>query len=344
MVMLRLGSRGSLLALWQARHIRDRLMQDDAGLTVEIVILHTTGDRITDVPLAMIGDRGLFTKEIDRAVVDAEVDFAVHSLKDVPTRLADGLALGAITVREDPRDVVVPAPDILRLATGDEGRARAVDAAPLDALPRGARVGTSSLRRRSQLLHLRPDLDVQDLRGNLDTRLARVTEGRFDAILLAAAGLRRLGRPEAAWPLDPPAWLPAVGQGALAIAARAGDERTLGILARLDHRDTHLAVAAERAFLGALEGGCQIPIGGLATVIGERLRLHGFVGSLDGRRLLRHDEAGDVAASAPGAEAAAAAAAIGRRLAERMRASGAGEILAEIRGVDPRELPRSSPP
>lgn len=317
---LRLGSRGSRLALWQAEHVKRRLEAAHPGLQVEIRILHTTGDRITDVPLARIGDKGLFTKEIDRAVVSGEVDAAVHSLKDVPTRLADGLALGAVLEREDPRDVFIPA----------AGGARS-----LDELPDGATVGTSSLRRRAQLLHHRPDLNVQDLRGNLDTRMKRLSEGGYDAILLARAGVIRLGFEDAvSQVLDPPAWLPAVGQGALGIAIREGDDATRELLAPLRHPETAAATAAERAFLRTLEGGCQIPIGALATVSDGRIVLHGLVAGVDGQPLIR--DSIDGPAEDPEA--------IGVALAHRLLDQGAGKILDAIRGLQTSQLPRASAP
>lgn len=317
---LRLGSRGSRLALWQAEHVKGRLEAAHPGLRVEIRVLRTTGDRITDVPLARIGDKGLFTKEIDRAVVSGEVDAAVHSLKDVPTRLADGLALGAVLEREDPRDVYIPA---------------AGAAESLEALPPGATVGTSSLRRRAQLLHRRPDLIVRDLRGNLDTRLARLREGSYDAIILASAGIRRLGFEDAVRQvLEPPAWLPAVGQGALGIAVRENDEATRNLVAPLQHPETAAATAAERAFLRTLEGGCQIPIGALASIDGERIVLHGFVAGIDGRPFIR----GVVDGPVKDPEA------VGVALARRLLDQGAGEILDAIRGLETSKLPRASAP
>ncbi len=305
--ILTLASRGSALALWQARHVKALLEDLHDGLEVRIEIIQTKGDRITDVPLAMIGDRGLFTKEVDRAVQSGEADAAVHSLKDLPTVLDDGLALGAVLVREDPRDALVVAPGVPR---------------SLERLPRRAVVGTSSLRRRAQLMALRPDLEVRDLRGNLDTRLRRVADGDFDAVLLAYAGIRRLGRADAvAEVLDAPAWLPAAGQGALAIAVREGDDATRTLLAPLDHPDTRTAVAAERALLRGLEGGCQIPIGALTVEDPDGRRLHAFVAGLDGSPFLADSEpVGDDAVAS------------GERLAERMRADGAEAILEEVRG------------
>jgi len=319
-MILRLGSRGSRLALWQAEHVKGRLEELHPGLRVEIRILHTVGDRITDVPLARIGDKGLFTKEIDRAVLSGEVDAAVHSLKDVPTRLPDGITLGAILEREDPRDVFLPAP----------GRP-----ATLDALPSGARVGTSSLRRRAQLLHRRPDLVVEDLRGNLDTRFARLRDGRLDAAILARAGVHRLGLLDHVGEvLAAPDWLPAVGQGALGVAIREDDVAVRDLVAPLTDPDALAATTAERSFLRDLEGGCQIPIGALATREGEMLRLHGLVASLDGTELLRGEVSGRVDDPAG----------LGSRLAAELIERGAGEILGAIRGATTDSVPNASAP
>lgn len=317
---VRLGSRGSQLALWQAKYVRARLEELHPGITIHIQILHTTGDRITDVPLAKIGDKGLFTKELDNAIIDGHVDLAVHSLKDIPTHLANGLTLAAVPEREDPRDAFLAA----------AGRPHS-----LAELPRGACVGTSSLRRRAQLLHYRPDLDVRDLRGNLDTRLARLAEGPYDAIILALAGIRRLEHEGRVGELlGPPDWLSAVGQGALGITTRVGDNTTAALVATLDDPATHAATAAERAFLRALEGGCQIPIGALATLDGDELVLDGFVASLDGRDYLRDQARGP--ASDPEA--------VGSSLAATLVARGADRILAHVRGGDPDQLPRASAP
>ncbi len=304
---IRLGTRGSPLALWQARHVRARLEEAHPGVTVHIQTLHTTGDRIADVPLSRIGDKGLFTKELDNAILDGHVDLAVHSLKDVPTRLLDGLVIAAISEREDPRDAYLP-------ATGRPGT--------LAELPPGARVGTSSLRRRAQILHYRPDLLVEDLRGNLDTRLARLLDGRYEAIILALAGVRRLGHEDRVTePLGPPDWLSAVGQGALAITTRKGDAITGDLVAILEDPDARDATTAERAFLAALEGGCQIPIGALATLEGDDVLLDGFVASLDGRSYIRGQARG----------ARQKAAAVGRSLAEKLLKRGAGDVLRKVR-------------
>lgn len=308
--LLRIASRGSPLALWQANAVRDALVAADASLEVEVTVVRTTGDRVTDVPLARIGDRGLFTKEVDTAVIEGEAEIAVHSLKDVPTSITEGMTLVAVTEREDPRDVLVGPPGTAVSVAG---------------LASGARVGTSSLRRRAQLLGLRPDLHVADLRGNLNTRLGKLDGGSYDAILLAAAGVIRLGmRDRISEFLEPDRWLPAVGQGALAVVARADDARTAERLSTLHHVVTGCAVAAERALLRELEGGCQIPIGALATVDAEKLRLAAFVSSLDGTRLIRHEMEGELT-EAEG---------IGQQVAEALRQQGADAILKEIRSEE----------
>lgn len=307
---LRIASRGSALALWQAGAVREALLRSDPSLPVEIRVVHTKGDRITDVALSRIGDRGLFTKEVDAEVIEGRADLAVHSLKDVPTRIPDGLTIAAISEREDPRDVLLCPP----------GRP-----STMDTLSPGARVGTSSLRRRAQLLAWRGDLEAVDLRGNLNTRLDRLDRGDYDAILLAAAGVIRLGwRDRISEWLDPDRWLPAVGQGALAIVAREGDERVAERLRSLHHEATGLAVVAERALLRDLEGGCQIPIGALATVADEAIHLSALVASLNGERVLRHTARGALS----GAEE------LGRSVADALRAAGADEVLDEIRGAE----------
>jgi hydroxymethylbilane synthase len=293
--MLVIASRGSQLALWQARWVAAQLFS--AGHHCSIEIIKTTGDKVTDVPLAKVGTKGLFTKEIEEALLDGRADLAVHSLKDLPTELPEGLVLAAVPEREDPRDAVV-------------GR-------KLAELPRGARVGTSSLRRTAQLRQLRPDLQVESVRGNLDTRLRKLDEGQYDAILLAAAGLKRLGWGDRiAEILAPEQMCPAVGQGALAIETRAGFEK----VAMLDHADTHTAVAAERAVLASLGGGCQVPIGAYATVSNGRVRLLGIVAAPDGTRLIRAEGEGE----------AANAADVGARLAADLLQRGAREILEAV--------------
>src|ERR1039458_2461977 len=284
--MLVIASRGSQLALWQARWVAAQLSA--AGRECRIEIIKTTGDKITDVPLAKVGTKGLFTKEIEEALLDGRADLAVHSLKDLPTELPEGLA---------PRDTVV-------------GR-------KLADLGLGAKVGTSSLRRAAQLRQLRPDLQVESIRGNLDTRLRKLDEGRYDAILLAAAGLKRLGWGDRiAEILAPEQMCPAVGQGALAIETQAGFDG----VANLDHADTHTAVMAERAVLGALGGGCQVPIGAYATVSEGRVHILAIVAAPDGTQVIRAEAEG----------AAAQAAQIGASLAADLLARGAREILEAV--------------
>lgn len=289
-------------------------------LQVSIEKLRTTGDRITDVPLARIGDHGLFTKEIDRAVLTGKADAAVHSLKDMPTQLPNGLVVAAVLSREDPRDAFVPGP--------------AHSPALID-LPAGARVGTSSLRRRALLLNMRPDLEVVDLRGNLGTRLRAVERGAVDATIVAVAGVLRLGREDVVGSrLDPQEWLPAAGQGALAVVARAGDSLVIDRLRTLDEPTVRTAVTAERSFLRALEGGCQIPIGALANNDAGKLELRGFVGAVDGSLLIRGEIEGD----------ASEAVVLGLRLAASLREKGADDILRDIRLQAPRHPPSNDAP
>ena len=293
--MLVIASRGSQLALWQARWVAAQLTA--AGHPCRIEIIKTTGDKITDVPLAKVGTKGLFTKEIEEALLDGRAHLAVHSLKDLPTELPEGLVLAAVPQREDPRDAVV-------------GK-------KLADLPEGARVGTSSLRRAAQLRQLRPGLQVESVRGNLDTRLRKLDEGQYDAILLAAAGLKRLGWGDRIAEILPPEQMcPAVGQGALAIETRAGFDG----VAMLDHADTHTAVIAERAVLGALGGGCQVPIGAYATVSEGRIHVLAIVAAPDGTQVIRAEAEG------PSAEAVQ----IGGRLAADLLQRGARRILEAV--------------
>lgn len=307
--VVRIASRGSRLALWQTDRVRTELEAAHPGIRIDVEVIRTTGDRILDVPLAKIGDRGLFTKEIDEALLDGRADLAVHSLKDIPTRIPDGLTLAAVSERADPRDVLI-------LRVGQKVGLR--ELAP------GARVGTSALRRRAQLCRLRPDLEVIDLRGNLDTRLAKLDAGEYDAIILAAAGVRRLGwEDRISESLPPEEWLPAVGQGALGIVARAGDSATADLLGPLHHPGTAACTAAERSFLRALEGGCQVPIAALATLDAGTLHLDGLVADLEGEQAVRATSAG----------APTAASEIGRRLAGVLLSRGAGEILQDVRAV-----------
>ncbi len=313
--LLRIASRGSELALWQTHAVGNALIDADPSAEIRIDVIKTVGDKILDVPLAKIGDKGLFTKELDEALLSGSADLAVHSLKDVPTRLPDGLVIAAITERADPRDVLI-------LPPGRTGG--------LHTLPAGARVGTSSLRRRAQLQARRPDLEVIDLRGNLNTRLAKLDRGDYDAIILAAAGVLRLGWADrVAESLDPGEWLPAVGQGALAVVARADDHAVIQRLRPLHHEHTADAVIAERALLRSLEGGCQVPIGALGGLLDGRLVLHGLVAAPDGSKILRTSVEG----------APEDADALGRALAETLLLLGAGEILAQIRSEVPAARP-----
>jgi len=298
--MLVIASRGSQLALWQARWVEAQLR--GLGHQCRIEIIKTTGDKITDVPLAKVGTKGLFTKEIEEALLDGRADLAVHSLKDLPTELPAGLVLAAIPEREDPRDAVL-------------GK-------KLADLPASAKVGTSSLRRGAQLRQLRPDLLIESVRGNLDTRIRKLDEGQYDAIVLAAAGLKRLGWADRiAEILDADRMCPAVGQGALAIETRASGAGFDACKA-LDHAATHAAVTAERGVLGALGGGCQVPIGAYATVDGAALRVRAIVAAPDGSEL--------IAAEASGASSDAAA--IGARLGTELLERGAAKILEAVYG------------
>lgn len=296
--MLTIGSRGSQLALWQANWVRQRL--EALGETCRIEIIKTTGDKITDVPLAKVGTKGLFTKEIEEALLDGRIDLAVHSLKDLPTELPKGLTISAIPQREDARDAMVGA----RLAD----------------LAHGARVGTSSLRRVAQLRAVRPDLAIESVRGNVDTRLRKLAEGQYDALVMAAAGLRRLGwETRIAECLAIDVMCPAVGQGALAIETRREGDAAHSC-ARLDDAATRLAVEAERAVLARLGGGCQVPIGACGSIAGDRLDLVALVASPDGARFIRQN------ASGPAAQRLR----IGEELGRRLLDAGAREILEEV--------------
>jgi hydroxymethylbilane synthase len=301
---LRIGTRGSRLALWQAHWVQHQLEQLHSGLTVSLVPITTQGDKILDVPLAKVGGKGLFVKELEEALYDGSVDLAVHSMKDVPSVLPPGLILPCIPPREDPRDALIT----------PNGRGFAQ-------LPRGARIGTSALRRQAQLLHQRPDLRIVSLRGNVETRLRKMEEENLDGIVLAAAGLKRLELAECVSEyLDTSLSLPAIGQGALGLECRQDDARTLDLIAPLHHADTAVAVTAERAFLRRLNGGCQVPLAAYATVAGDRVTLTGLVAEIDGSCLLKETLAAPVAQ----------AEAIGRQLAERLLAQGADRILAAL--------------
>ena len=304
-----IGTRSSKLALWQADYVEAKLREKYPELPVVQKRMTTKGDRVLDAPLAKIGGKGLFTKELEQAMLAGEIDLAVHSLKDMPTELPEGLMLAAVTERFDPGDAVV-SPRYQTLAN----------------LPQDAKVGTSSLRRRAQLLAKRPDLEIVSLRGNVNTRLKKLEEENFDAIILAVAGLKRLGFHDRITEILPrEICLPAVGQGALAIEARAADEATLSLIAFLDDAATRAAARAERAFLARVEGGCQVPVGVYAEAADEALEMEAVIASIDGERLYRKKKAG----SALDAEK------IGRALAEELLAMGGKEILQELGLLQP---------
>ncbi|PYX09386.1 MAG: hydroxymethylbilane synthase [Acidobacteria bacterium] len=299
---LRIGSRGSQLALWQANHVRDLL--EACGHTVEIEIIKTTGDKITDVALAKVGTKGMFTKEIEEALAGGRIDLAVHSLKDLPTEISPEFEIAAITKREDPRDVFC-----------------SQKCGNVNELPRGARVGTSSLRRQAQLKALRDDLQIHPLRGNVDTRLRKLADGEYDAIILAAAGLNRLGKNEFIRQVLPAEVMcPAAGQGALAIEIRAGDSVTRGCLRFLDDSAARLTTTCERALLNKLGGGCQVPIGALAGLRGDQLHLQAIVASPDGRKLLRESRTGGDPIQ------------LGEEVGEALLRRGGAQILEEVYG------------
>ena len=303
MAKLRIGSRGSQLALWQANHISALLREQ--GHTVELEIIKTTGDKITDVALAKVGTKGMFTKEIEEALAEGRVDLAVHSLKDLPTEVPPGFELAAITKRENPRDVFL---------------SRKYDS--LAALPQGARVGTSSLRRQAQIKAIRPDLEIYPLRGNVDTRLRKLEAGEFDAIILAAAGLYRLGRTESVREVIPAdVMCPAAGQGALGIEIRAGDAVTGNYLKFLDDPASRASTTCERALLNKLGGGCQVPIGAFAEVTGQMLHLDAIVARPDGSQVLRESRQGTDPQQ------------LGEAVGETLLRRGADAILNEVYGL-----------
>ncbi|MFW1952359.1 hydroxymethylbilane synthase [Acinetobacter beijerinckii] len=304
MKTLKIATRQSPLALWQAEHIRFRLNELYPDLTVELVKFVTQGDKILDTPLAKIGGKGLFVKELEAALLDGRADLAVHSMKDVPMHLPENLSLAVICEREDPLDAFV-----------------SNQYSNFDELPLGAKVGTSSLRRKCQILQLRPDLEIIDLRGNVGTRLSKLDDGLYDAIILASAGLKRLGLADRIrHSLDPVISLPAVGQGALGLECRENDHELLALIQPLQHQETSICVRAERAFNAYLEGGCQVPIAGYATLVNAQLKIEGRVGSVDGKTLLKEALEG----SADEAEQ------LGEQLAQRLLAQGAGELLKAL--------------
>lgn len=312
---LRIGTRASALALWQAREVAARIAAQPDSPAVELVHIRTAGDEQNQRPLWQVRGQAFFTREIDRALLAAEVDVAVHSLKDLPTQLDAGLELAALLPRADPRDALLSG-----------------SGATLAALPAGARIGTSSLRRRAFLARLRPDAMLLELRGNVPTRIERLQRAEYDAIVLAAAGLLRLGLAQHVTEYLPAeSFPPAVSQGVIGICARSGDEATLRWLAPLDERDARLAASAERALLRRLEGGCQVPLGALATVQGDTLTLMASVCTLDGTRHL--------AARAESPAAPANAEALGVRVAEELLARGAGELMVSERQARAVEAP-----
>ena len=305
---IRIGTRGSLLATTQSTWVKRKIEAEHPGITVELVKIVTKGDKILDVPLAKVGGKGLFVKEIEEALLRKDVDLAVHSMKDVPSELPEELHLGIIPPRENPHDAYISR-----------------KFPKFNDLPEGATVGTSSLRRRAQLAALRPDLNIVDLRGNLDTRLRKLDEGKFQAIILAAAGLNRLGMSSRATGyFTPEEMLPAVGQGALGIELRKDDAELLAGLSFLNDDNTTVAVAAERAFLYRLEGGCQVPIGAFAEVYDGYVKLTGLVASVDGKEVLKDSVSG------PYVEAQQ----VGTQLANKLLDMGGREILAEVYGLE----------
>ena len=302
--IIRIATRKSLLALWQANHVKDRLEQLHPDVTVELVPMTTQGDVLLDTPLSKIGGKGLFIKELEQAMLDGRADIAVHSMKDVPVEFPEGLGLTVICEREDPRDAFV-----------------SNQYQSLDQLPAGAVVGTASLRRECQIRARRPDLVVKTLRGNVQTRLRKLDEGEYDAIILAAAGLKRLELEDRiACLLSPDESLPANGQGAVGIECRLDDPELLALLAPLDHHPTRLRVVAERAMNQGLQGGCQVPIGSYAELEGDKLWLRGLVGRPDGSQIICDEITG----------LASQGEALGAELAKRLLARGADKILDEV--------------
>lgn len=304
MKILKIATRQSPLALWQAEHIRARLEALHADLKVELVTFVTQGDKILDTPLAKIGGKGLFVKELEAALLDGRADLAVHSMKDVPMKLPAGLSLAVICEREDPLDAFV-----------------SNTYASFEQLPQGAKVGTSSLRRKSQILKARPDLEIIDLRGNVGTRLSKLDAGLYDAIILASAGLKRLGLAERIrHTLPAEVSLPAVGQGALGLECRAEDQAVLELILPLLHSETDVCVRTERAFNAYLEGGCQVPIAGYAILEQGQIHIQGRVGSVDGKTLLKAEQVGETAQAEQ----------IGVALAQELLAQGAGDLLKAL--------------
>lgn len=315
-----IGTRGSKLALWQAEWIKSELQKRNPGLTIELNKIKTTGDKILDVPLAQVGGKGLFVKEIEEALLSGEADLAVHSMKDVPTDFPKGLHLAVICEREDPRDAFL---------SGMHNSHFKIQ--KFNDLPQGATIGTSSLRRSCQLLNIRPDLKILQLRGNLDTRIRKLDEGQFDAIILAAAGVKRLGwRERITEILAPETSLPAIGQGAVGIECRTDDKFINDLIAPVNHYETEVCVRGERACLRRLEGGCQVPIAAYARLVNGKLVVDGLVGSVSGDRIVRSHAEGKPEDAKT----------LGTKLAVDLLSKGADKILAEVYGrcinqVDP---------
>ncbi len=300
-----IGTRGSQLALWQANWVKAALIEKNPGLSVELLIIKTKGDKILDVPLAQVGGKGLFVKEIEDAISDRRIDLAVHSMKDMPAELPAGLCISAVPEREDPKDVLISRKGLM-----------------LSQLPIGAKIGTCSLRRAAQLKHIRPDAEIVSLRGNLDTRLKKLETEGLDAVILAAAGIKRLGLDHRITQyLDESVMLPAVGQGALCIESRQDDPDIFPMIAALDHLPTRVVVSGERAFLNRLEGGCQVPIAAHGNINGDIFTISGLVADIDGKTLIKDTLSG------PAGESEA----IGICLAERLLSLGAGHILETLK-------------
>jgi hydroxymethylbilane synthase len=305
---IRIGTRGSELALWQTYHVKKLLETRFHGISIDVEKIKTTGDKILDAPLAKIGDKGLFTKELEIALMDNRVDIAVHSFKDVPTLVPEGLIIAAVLEREDVRDVFIANPKKAQCT--------------FNGLPQNATVATGSLRRKCQLLNARPDLNIVEIRGNLNTRIEKLDSSEWDGMILAKAGVTRLGWAQRITDILPfELMLPAVGQGALAIECRVGDQRIQEMLRPLHHDVTARAVTAERALLSYLEGGCQIPVGAYGQIIGNELQLDAVIGSLDGKQIVRGKKNGPVVQAEQ----------LGIDLAKELLSRGGKEILAEIR-------------
>lgn len=303
---IRIGTRASALALWQAEWVKAELEKKYPGIPVSLTKIKTTGDKILDVPLAMVGGKGLFVKEIEEAMLANEIDIAVHSMKDVPTFFPDGLHLSCITEREDARDALFTRNNV-----------------KFNDLPRGASVGTSSLRRQAQLMNVRPDFVIRQLRGNVGTRLQKLKEGKFDAVILAAAGVKRLGLDaNVSEYLSPEISLPAIGQGALGVECRVDDRELNDLISFFNHADSRTCVTGERALLRRLEGGCQVPIACFGQVKDGKLKLSGLVGSVDGKRIVKDTIEGEPANAEK----------LGVTLAEKLLSQGADVILREVYG------------